>query len=88
MDIAVWDTYIEREDAKVMHFDILVPNHQNNDEQSVFDFGMHYLKTKSFKTGTLTTNECRFCHIGKATEDILSEIAKNGYAILEMENCD
>ena len=26
MKIAVWDTYVQRDDDKTMHFDILVPS--------------------------------------------------------------
>ncbi len=87
MKISVWDTYVERESGIMMHFDILVPS-ELTDEQSVFSFGTEYLKSKSFKTGKLSSNECRFCHIEQATENIISAIEKNGYSIIEMENCD
>lgn len=87
MKVSVWDTYVPREDGLRMHFDILVPS-ELKDEQKIFSFGMDYLKKKSVETHALTTNECRFCHIEKAPDKIIAEIKKNGYAILEMENCD
>lgn len=87
MKVAVWDTYVNREDGNIMHFDILVPDNITN-EQTIFNFGKNYLKTKSFKTGKLTSNECRLCHIEQATEEIVSSIENKGYFIIEMENCN
>ena len=87
MKVAVWDTYVKREDGNIMHFDILVPKNVTN-EQTIFNFGNDYLKTKSFKTGQLTSNECRLCHIEQATEEIIPSIQNQGYFIIEMENCN
>ncbi len=82
----VWDTYAKREDGSTMHFDILVPSDLTN-EQTVFDFGMNYLKTKFIETKELTANECNFCHIERATEEMIRQIQQKGYFIIEMENC-
>ena len=87
MKVAVWDTYVKREDGNIMHFDILVPS-DLKDEESIFNFGKDYLETKPFKTGKLTSNECRLCHIEQATEKIVSSIENKGYFIIEMENCN
>ena len=87
MKIAVWDTYVKREDGNTMHFDILVPSELTN-EYTIFSFDMHYLKTKPFKTHQLSANECRLCHIEHATKDMITAIEKNGYSIIEMENCN
>lgn len=86
MKVSVWDTYVQREDGNVMHFDILVPN-EITDEETIFDFGRQYLKTKSFGTKHLTAKECRFCHIEQANEQIISSIENVGFHIIEMENC-
>lgn len=85
MKISVWDTYVKREDGKIMHFDILVPS-DVTDEQTIFSFGMDYLKTKPFQTNQLSANECHLCHIEQATEEMITEIEKNGYSIIEIEN--
>ncbi|HLV15738.1 MAG TPA: DUF2024 family protein [Xanthomarina sp.] len=87
MKISVWDTYVKREDGNIMHFDILVPSHIT-EKEVIFNFGTQYLKTKPFKTQKLTAKECQYCHIEKATEPIISDIEKNGYAIIEMEHCN
>ncbi len=86
MKIAVWDTFVRREDGKVMHFDILVPK-SVTDEKTVFDYGKAYLKTKPFLTNQVSANECSLCHIEQATEDIILSIEQKGYSIIEMENC-
>lgn len=87
MKIAVWDTYVEREDGHIMHFDILVPS-TITDKQSIFNFGMDYLKIKPFRTSQLSANQCRLCHIEQATAEIILSIKKKGYFIIEMENCN
>ena len=87
MKIAVWDTYVEREDDYIMHFDILVPD-TLTDEQTIFNYGKTYLKNKSFETYELTAKECRLCHIEDATAEIIESIKEKGYFIIEMENCD
>ncbi|WP_299835174.1 DUF2024 family protein [uncultured Tenacibaculum sp.] len=87
MKVSVWDTYVNREDGKLMHFDILVPDHIT-DSNTVFDFGKTYLQSKTFKTLQLTAKECRLCHIEQATEEVVSVIQRNGFAIIEMKNCN
>lgn len=86
MKVSVWDTYVDRNDGLTMHFDILVPEIEKNQEQ-VFDFGNAYLKQKSFETGKISTKECAFCHIEEASPEVVSDIQKKGYSIVEMENC-
>ncbi len=87
MNVSVWDTYVTRNDGRIMHFDILVPDHVT-DENTVFEYGKDYLQKKSISNSTLTTKECRFCHIEKATPAMISQIELKGYDIIEMENCD
>lgn len=48
MKVAVWDTYVKKEDGNIMHFDILVPDNLTN-EQTIFNFGKDYLNTKTFQ---------------------------------------
>ena len=86
MKIAVWDTYVTRKDGKIMHFDILV--NENNDADQVFEYGKNYLKTVSQDGQSLTSKECKFCHIDKAPEAVENQILKNGFSIIEMENCN
>ena len=86
MKVAVWDTYVKRKDGLIMHFDILVPS-SLIDESKILDFGKIYLKSKPFKSESLTTKECQFCHIEEATQSIIEEIRNKGYYIIEMENC-
>jgi len=86
MKIAVWDTYVTRKDGKVMHFDILV-DEKLKDEKVIFDYGKNYLKSIMQEGQPLTSKECTFCHIDKASEEVEQQILSNGFAIIEMENC-
>jgi len=87
MKVAVWDTYVKRQDGLIMHFDILVDS-KLTDETKIFDFGESYLKTKSFKSEELTSKECLFCHIEDASVLVVNEIETKGYSIIEMGNCN
>ena len=86
MKVSVWDTYVQREDETIMHFDILVSSELKN-EQIIFGYGKEFLKSKTFQTGDLSSNECKFCHIEQASNDIINSIKTNGFHIIEMENC-
>lgn len=86
MKVAVWDTYVQRKDGKIMHFDIIVPNIVT-DEETIYSYGRMYLKGKAFETFKLTSSECQFCHIEQATETIINNIEKVGFHIIEMEHC-
>ena len=90
MKIAVWDTYVPRagrdaSKAETMHFDILVPDDTPFD--SVQAFGLAYLSEKGEAGQPLTTSECKFCHIEKASAVVETAISDVGYAIIEMEGC-
>ena len=86
MTIAVWDSYVQRDNGSIMHFDILVPSTLTT-AQEVFNFGYDYLKGKAFKTGELSSSACRFCHVEQGTEMMIATIKQQGYAIIELENC-
>ncbi|MBP7448998.1 MAG: DUF2024 family protein, partial [Flavobacteriales bacterium] len=40
--MAVWDTYVTRNDGRVMHFDIIVPSSQR-DSAMIHSYGRAYL---------------------------------------------
>ena len=86
MKVSVWDTYVEREGDKILHFDILVSSELKN-EQIIFGYGKEFLKSKSFHTGDLSSKECKFCHIEQASNEVINNIKNNGFHIIEMENC-
>jgi hypothetical protein len=87
MKVAVWDTYVQKDNGEIMHFDILVESDTQNKNQ-IITLGKEYVSGKSFGTKSLTSNECKFCHIEHAPENVKLEILEKGYSIIEMENCD
>ena len=87
MQISVWDTYVKRNDGKIMHFDILVPK-ELNDEDEIYNYGRKYLSEKEFHTEGLNSKKCNFCHIEQASEEIINSIIEKGYYIIEMANCN
>ena len=87
MQVAVWDTYVTKKDGSVMHFDIIAP-YNIKEEEIIYTFGKEYLQSKHQENRPLTAKECRFCHIEKATDEIVLSIQQKGYYIVEMKNCD
>lgn len=86
MKAAVWDTYVRKKDGSIMHFDIIAPAHIK-EEETIHTFGREYLLAKGQGGQPLTANECRYCHIEEATEEMQVAIRQKGYYILEMQNC-
>ena len=87
MKIAVWDTYVDKRDGSVMHFDIIAPV-ETDDKEQIYNYGREYLKTKGQEGQPLTSKECRFCHIEALKPEWEESIRQKGYSIVEMENCE
>lgn len=87
MKIAVFDTYVQRPDGQVMHFDILVPSETKSHAQ-VLGFGRTYLAAKGLPAETLQAEECRYCHMESASEAVEQAVRQDGFAIIELANCD
>ncbi len=86
MKVSVYDTYVPKGEHAVMHFDILVE--ENTNHEKVYEYGKRYLKSKGIGDSPLTTKECNFCHIEIASNHVKDTIVKQGYYIIEMENCN
>jgi Domain of unknown function (DUF2024) len=86
MEVAVWDTYVTKQDGTIMNFDIIVLKDEK-DEDKIYGYGKVYLESKSLKGSQLTINQCAFCHVEKATEEIVRTIENNGYYVLEIRGC-
>lgn len=87
MKVSVYDTFVKRQDGKIMHFDILVSSSLKN-ESTIYGYGKEYLKSKPFKTSNLSSKECQFCHIEQASDTITNQIKENGFFIIDMEHCN
>lgn len=87
MQVAVWNTYVTKQNGTIMHFDIIVPSEINN-ATVIYSYGKEYLKGKSEDGQPLTSNECRFCYIERVKTQWEIEIKRKGYFIFEMENCN
>jgi hypothetical protein len=87
MKVSVYDTYVTKKDGNIMHFDILVPTNMS-DTEKIYDFGRTYLAEKQQTGQPLTTKECRFCHIEQASTEVINDIERQGFSIIEMEGCN
>lgn len=85
MQVAVWDTYVKKQDGSVLHFDILVPA-DKKDAAAVFEFGKMHLAARNEPAGKLESEECQLCHIEDPGPEVLESIRRQGFYILEMED--
>ncbi|WP_064967475.1 DUF2024 family protein [Tenacibaculum ovolyticum] len=85
MKISVYDTYVQKNNNTVMHFDILVE--ESKTLEDAIAFGKEYLASKKLSDKQLTTNECKFCHMETAPNEVKEVVLRDGYYIIEMENC-
>ncbi len=86
MKVAVWDTYVTKEDGSIMHFDIIAPE-EIKDANKIYGFGRDYLKIKGQANQLIASEECKFCHIESINTQWEEIIKQKGYFIVEMENC-
>jgi hypothetical protein len=86
MKVAVWDTYVTKKDNSTMHFDIIVPA-EVKDIEVITSYGKAYLKTRGQDGQPLTSKECKFCHVETIKPEWEDLIRRNGYYIVELENC-
>ena len=86
MEVAVWDTYVTRQDGRVMHFDIIAPSSMR-DTAVIHGYGRSYLAAKGEAGQRLSAKECRFCHVRGLQPAWERDIRAQGYFILELENC-
>lgn len=87
MQIAVWDTYVRREDGLTMHFDILVPTEIEN-RSLIFEYADQYLTEKQFNAEDIRSSRCQFCHVEQASEEVILKVGQRGFDIIEFENCN
>lgn len=86
MKVAVWDTYVTKKDKSIMHFDIVAPS-EIKDADVIHNYGKDYLKMKGQEGQSLSSKECRYCHVENAPPEWAEVISSKGYYIIEMENC-
>ena len=85
MKVAVYDTHVTKNNGKIMHFDIIVPDGTHYD--SVLDFGKAYLKSVGQEGQPLSAKECEFCHTEQASSAVNDSIRAHGFHIVEMDGC-
>ena len=86
MKVSIWDTYVQKKDGEVMHFDIVAPD-DITDEATIYEMGRKYLQSKDMQDFNLSAKQCSFCHHELASEEMEASISSQGFYIVEMEGC-
>ena len=85
MECAVYDTYVERKEGGVMHFDVIVE--KNTSHEKAIEYGAKFLTSVGQEGQPITANECQFCHIQQAPQNVEKDIKEQGFYIQKMEGC-
>ena len=85
MKVAVYDTYVPKNNGGIMHFDIIVAD--GLPYEKVLEFGKEYLKGVGQEGQPLSAKECEFCHTEQASSAVEKSIRAQGFHIVEMDDC-
>ncbi|MEQ1744776.1 MAG: DUF2024 family protein [Saprospiraceae bacterium] len=83
MHVSVFDTYVRKPDGSTAHFDIIVP--EGAAPEQVLAFGKNHLAASGI-AGDISAKECQFCHIEEPTADMLTDIERQGFYILALDD--
>ncbi len=85
MRLAIWDTYVSRDDGSVLHFDVVVPESHSNWAE-VLKAACGYAAGRGIPDVRVTAEECRFCHWEDPDPVHLDAINEHGFAIIPLED--
>lgn len=85
MECAVYDTYVQKKDGKIMHFDVMVE--ADTPHEKAIEYGQEFLSQVGQSGQKMTSEECQFCHIQQAPPFVEKSIKQQGYWIQKMEGC-
>jgi Domain of unknown function (DUF2024) len=85
MDCAVYDTYVQKKDGSIMHFDVIIAD--DLPHEKAIEYGGQYLQSVGQEGQKIAQDECQFCHIQQAPLFIEKSIREKGYWIQKMEGC-
>jgi len=84
VEIHVYDTYARKKNGEVIHFDVFLPERDND---KAFECAKEYLEQIGEDSNSFDQKNCRFCHSQEASEEVAEEINNNGHYIYKMEGC-
>jgi len=85
MECAVYDTYVTKKDGRIMHFDVIVES--STSQGKAIEYGKNYLDEVGQNVQKMTQEECQFCHVQQAPDEVEQSIRRTGYFIQPMEGC-
>lgn len=85
MECAVYDTYVQKKDGRIMHFDVVVAD--GTPHEKAIEYGKQYLQSAGQEDQKITQEQCQFCHIQQAPPFVEKSIKEKGYWIQKMEGC-
>jgi hypothetical protein len=76
MECAVYDTYVQKKDGRIMHFDVVVAD--GTPHEKAIEYGKQYLQSAGQEDQKITQQECQFCHIQQAPPFVEKSIEEKG----------
>jgi hypothetical protein len=87
MKVTVWNIHAVKKDEGIIHFEIVVPAGLKN-IALVYNYSNEFFKSKDLEVDLLSSVECSILHWKDATHEIILEVKKKGYYIIEIDGCN
>ncbi len=85
MKIDVYDSYANRVDGRLMHFDVFIKAGTPSD--TALRHGREWLSSIGENPAGLQQSRCNFCHTEVANPEVQIMVERQGFFILQMEGC-
>lgn len=85
MKIDVYDSYAQKSDGTVIHFDVFVES--GTPAAQALTYGRRWLLDIGEQSAGLEQSRCNFCHSEIANPAVQQQIQSEGFYILQMEGC-
>ena len=60
---------------------------KNTSHEKAIEYGTKFLTSVGQEGQSMTANECQFCHIQQAPQNVEKDIKEQGFYIQKMEGC-
>ena len=84
MKYNVYDTYVKAADGHTIHFDVIM---EEKNLEKALAYGKEWLNSIGEGSATMTSKECKFCHVESVEEPVEKSIKEKGYFIQKLQGC-
>ncbi|WP_324724517.1 DUF2024 family protein [Lelliottia sp. JS-SCA-14] len=85
MEAHVFDTHVQTQDSRYLHFDVLIAR---KDVDLAMLYAREWLARNGVHKADISQDLCHFCHSELASQEMVSAMSGQGYFIIPMQGCE